>query len=55
MTSNNIDMKDIFSKLSEKNKDVIILIAKSLKNIQEENVQSYNATTQIIKLKKWTQ
>ena len=35
MTSNNIVMKDIFSKLSEKNKDVIILIAKSLKNIQK--------------------
>lgn len=50
MTSNNIDMKDIFSKLSEKNKDVIIIIAKNLKNIQEENVHSYNATTQIIKL-----
>lgn len=40
MKSRNIDMQAIFSELSEKNKDMVILIAKSVKFVQETNEQS---------------
>lgn len=42
MLSKSIDMKNIFSKLSEKNKDIIILIAKNIKHIQDQKEQSIN-------------
>lgn len=35
MASRNTDMQAIFSELSEKNKDIVILIAKSVKVAQE--------------------
>ncbi len=41
MTSKNIDMQTIFSKLSEKNKDIVILIAKSIEVAQKVTEQSY--------------
>ncbi len=40
MTNRNTDMRIIFDKLSEKNKDIIILIAKSMKVAQEVTDQS---------------
>lgn len=36
MESRKDSMQDIFNKLSEKNKDIIILIAKSIKAAQDE-------------------
>lgn len=39
MASRNTDMQAIFNELSEKNKDIIILIAKSVKVAQEEAEQ----------------
>lgn len=41
MASKNTDMQAIFSELSEKNKDIVILIAKSVKVAQEVTEQSY--------------
>ena len=35
MESRNADMQVLFSELSEKNKDIVILIAKSMKVAQE--------------------
>lgn len=35
MASRNTDMQAIFSKLSEKNKDIVILVAKSVKVAQD--------------------
>lgn len=35
MKSRNTDMEEIFSKLSEKNKDIVILVAKSVKIAQD--------------------
>lgn len=37
MESKSADMQDIFCKLSEKNKDIIILVAKGMKIAQEES------------------
>lgn len=39
MTSRNTDMQAIFSKLSEKNKDIVILVAKSVKVAQDATVE----------------
>lgn len=35
MTSRNTDMQAIFSKLTEKNKDIVILVAKSMRVAQD--------------------
>lgn len=35
MTSRSTDMQAIFSRLSEKNKDIVILVAKSVKVAQD--------------------
>lgn len=40
MKSKSSDMRDIFNKLSEKNKDILILLAKSIKVAQEVERQS---------------
>ena len=40
MTNKNTDMQAIFSELSEKNKDIMILIAQSIKVTQEVMEQS---------------
>lgn len=40
MTSRDTDMQAIFSKLSEKNKDIVFLIAKSVKVAQDVTIQS---------------
>ena len=42
MESRNTDMQAIFSELSEKNKDIVILIARSMKLAQEVAEQSQN-------------
>lgn len=39
MTSRNTDMQAIFSRLSEKNKDIVILVAKSVKVAQDTTEQ----------------
>lgn len=39
MASKNTDMQAIFSKLSEKNKDIVILVAKSVKVAQDTTVE----------------
>lgn len=39
MESRNTDMQEIFSELSEKNKDIVILVAKSVKIAQDESHQ----------------
>lgn len=39
MESRNTDMQAIFSKLSEKNKDIVILVAKSVKVAQDATAQ----------------
>lgn len=52
MISKDDDMRAIFCELSEKNKDIVILIAKSMKIAQDTVVQtqdsafSHNATEQ---------
>lgn len=46
MESRDDDMKDIFCKLTETNKDILILVAKSIKIAQEtgsQNTQSANS------------
>lgn len=40
MESKSGDMRDIFNRLSEKNKDILILLAKSIKVAQEAERQS---------------
>ena len=40
MESRSTDMQAIFSELSEKNKDIVILIAKSVKIAQETSEKS---------------
>ena len=40
MTNKNADMQAIFSKLSETNKDIVILVAKSMKIAQDTAEQS---------------
>lgn len=40
MESKRTDMQGIFSKLSEKNKDILILLAKGMKVAQEATEQS---------------
>lgn len=42
MESRDADMQAIFSELSEKNKDIIILVAKSVKVAQEAAEQPCN-------------
>lgn len=44
MENKNIDMQAIFSELSEKNKDIVILVAKSVKVAQEAAEQSNKPT-----------
>lgn len=44
MTNKSTDMQAIFSELSEKNKDIMILIAQSIKVTQEVMEQSNNLT-----------
>lgn len=46
MESRNAEMQDIFGELSERNKDIIILIAKSVKVAQEVTEQSCKPSTQ---------
>lgn len=46
MESRNIDMQAIFSELSERNKDIIILIAKSVVVAQDE--QPHKPPQQIV-------
>lgn len=41
MTSRSTDMQAIFSKLSEKNKDIVILVAKSVEVAQDTTMQSH--------------
>lgn len=41
MTSKHSDMQNIFSKLSEKNKDIAILIAKSIEVAQNVSPQPH--------------
>lgn len=53
MASRNTDMQAIFSELSEKNKDIVILIAKSVKvaqEVEELATQSPNADTSITEI-----
>ena len=52
MASRNTDMQAIFSELSETNKDIIILIAKSVKVAQEVAEQSRNPTMQTLQLQR---
>lgn len=40
MTSKSSDIREIFNQLSEKNKDILILLAKSIKLAQEVERQS---------------
>ena len=40
MTSKNIDMQVIFNQLTERNKDILIMIAKGMKLAQMEAVHS---------------
>lgn len=47
MASRNTDMQAIFSELSEKNKDILILIAKSVKVAQESPEQPRNPPMQM--------
>lgn len=46
MESRSTDMQAIFSELSEKNKDIVILIAKSVKVAQEVGEESDKPTKQ---------
>ena len=52
MTGKNTDMQAIFSKLTERNKDIIILVAKSVKVAQDISEQPHksaeHATAQCI-------
>lgn len=49
MASRNTDMQAIFSKLSERNKDIVILVAKSVKvaqdTIEQPRIPPENRTT----------
>ncbi len=47
MESRNTDMQAIFSELSEKNKDIIILIARSVKVAQEAAEQPHKPPVKI--------
>ena len=40
MESKRVDMQAIFNKLSERNKDILILVAKSMKVAQETSEES---------------
>lgn len=46
MTSKSTDMQAIFSELSEKNKDIVILVAKSVKVAQEVTDQPCKSSKQ---------
>lgn len=52
MASRNADMQAIFSELSDKNKDIVILIAKSVKVAQEEAEQPRNPPKQMAQLQR---
>ena len=52
MASRNTDMQAIFSELSEKNKDIVILIAKSVKVAQEVAEQPRNPPMQMAQLQR---
>lgn len=52
MASRNTDMQAIFSELSEKNKDIVILIAKSVKVAQEVEEQPRNPPMQMAQLQR---
>ncbi|MCM1027449.1 MAG: hypothetical protein NC432_13530 [Roseburia sp.] len=45
MESRNMDMKAIFNELSDTNKDIVILIAKSVKVAQEVTEQTREPTS----------
>ncbi len=44
MDTKNMEMQDIFDVLSEKNKDILILLANSIKIAQVESEQLYKNT-----------
>lgn len=44
MESKTADMQAIFSKLTEKNKDILILVAKSIKVAQEADCKNCKVT-----------
>lgn len=46
MASRNTIMQSIFNELTEKNKDILILIARSVKVAQEESEQSRTSSKQ---------
>lgn len=46
MASRNTDMQSIFNELSEENKDIMILIARSMKVAQETGKQASNTIKQ---------
>lgn len=50
MKSKKTDMQAIFSKLSEKNKDILILVAKSMKIAQETSEQACKRTKAVEQL-----
>ena len=52
MASRNTEMQAIFNELSETNKDIIILIAKSVKVAQEVAEQPRNPTMQTLQLQR---
>ncbi|MEY8330900.1 hypothetical protein AALB81_16525 [Lachnospiraceae bacterium 48-33] len=51
MTTKNAEMQDIFNVLSEKNKDILILLANSIKVAQIENEQLYKNTKPLEELR----
>lgn len=50
MESRNMDMQAIFSKLSEQNKDIVILIARSIKVAQDVAEQPRKPPAQVAQL-----
>lgn len=50
MINRNTDMQVIFDELSEKNKDIIILVAKSIKVAQEESEKTRKTTIQTVQI-----
>lgn len=52
MKSKNADMLDIFCELTEKNKDILILVAKGIKVAQEADCQKCEASNYGVRAKK---
>lgn len=52
MNGKNNDMQNIFNALSEKNKDIVILVAKSVKVAQESTSELYESQKQQMREKK---